>query len=208
MALRRENIPSAELAAWEGRLNCSSSPSVTQSQLGVEPLTPVLEKPEFPESPLPYLDTTTGRRTCTGENDDIEVDEVIPPSAVPFLVLFACGFTVSYCRSTGRSYNEDPHLSPPSTPFFLMICSLKLFLPISSVFKLKSHSLFLLHFVSSDEAIETAKLLALKEGLLAIFPSFGERYLSSILSSILVSIHRTSDFQGSKVMVSAGDHDF
>ncbi|KAI3749945.1 hypothetical protein L2E82_20566 [Cichorium intybus] len=122
-----------------------TSPPVTQSQLGVEPLTPVLEKPEFPESPLPYLDTTTGRRTCTGENDDIEVDEVIPPSAVPFLVLFACGFT-----------NR-------------------------SVFKLKSHSLFLLHFVSSDEAIETAKLLVLKEGLLAIFPSFGERYLSSIL---------------------------
>ncbi|RWR82187.1 cysteine synthase [Cinnamomum micranthum f. kanehirae] len=35
--------------------------------------------------------------------------------------------------------------------------------------------------VSSDEAIETAKLLALKEGLLVVFPSFGERYLSSVL---------------------------
>ncbi|KAK3418434.1 hypothetical protein EUGRSUZ_H04391 [Eucalyptus grandis] len=35
--------------------------------------------------------------------------------------------------------------------------------------------------VSSEEAIETAKLLAVKEGLLVVFPSFGERYLSTEL---------------------------
>ncbi|KAL7588934.1 hypothetical protein Lser_V15G38449 [Lactuca serriola] len=61
---------------------------------GVEPqpLTPVLEKPEVPDSPLPYLDTTTSRRKFNGGNDHIEEEEeeVIPPSAVPFLALFAC----------------------------------------------------------------------------------------------------------------------
>ncbi|KAL6142768.1 hypothetical protein ACLB2K_061044 [Fragaria x ananassa] len=35
--------------------------------------------------------------------------------------------------------------------------------------------------VSGEESIETAKLLALKEGLLVVFPSFGERYLSTAL---------------------------
>ncbi|KAI3507360.1 hypothetical protein L1887_22341 [Cichorium endivia] len=38
--------------------------------------------PEVPDSPLPYLDRTTGCRNCTGENDDIEVDEVIPVTVV------------------------------------------------------------------------------------------------------------------------------
>ncbi|CAI9297900.1 unnamed protein product [Lactuca saligna] len=58
-----------------------------------QPLTPVLEKPEVPDSPLPYLDTTTSRRKFNGRKDDIEEEEeeeVIPPSAVPFLALFAC----------------------------------------------------------------------------------------------------------------------
>ncbi|ONM30907.1 Cysteine synthase mitochondrial [Zea mays] len=35
--------------------------------------------------------------------------------------------------------------------------------------------------ISSDEAVETAKQLAVQEGLLVVFPSFGERYLSSVL---------------------------
>ncbi|CAI0432386.1 unnamed protein product, partial [Linum tenue] len=37
--------------------------------------------------------------------------------------------------------------------------------------------------ISSEEAIETAKRLALREGLMeqVVFPSFGEHYLSSVL---------------------------
>ncbi|XP_024965312.1 ABC transporter B family member 20-like [Cynara cardunculus var. scolymus] len=58
---------------------------------GVGPLTPVSENSEVPDSPLPYLDTTTSRRNFPEKNDDIEEeDEVIPPSAVPFTALFAC----------------------------------------------------------------------------------------------------------------------
>ncbi|KAI3772402.1 hypothetical protein L6452_03587 [Arctium lappa] len=59
---------------------------------GVGPLTPVSENPEVPDSPLPYLDTTTSRRNLPQKNDDIEEEEeeVIPPSAVPFTALFAC----------------------------------------------------------------------------------------------------------------------
>ncbi|KAL4570994.1 hypothetical protein LXL04_017744 [Taraxacum kok-saghyz] len=62
----------------------------TPQQGAAEPLTPVLEKPEVPDSPLPYLDTTTSRRNFVGGNDDNKEEEVIPPSAVPFLALFSC----------------------------------------------------------------------------------------------------------------------
>ncbi|KAI3514196.1 hypothetical protein L1887_12515 [Cichorium endivia] len=76
---------------------------------GVEPLTPVLEKPEVPDSPLPYLDTTTSRRTFTGENDDIEEEEVIPPSAVPFLALFACADGLDFLLITLGSLGAVVH---------------------------------------------------------------------------------------------------
>ncbi|KAI3737544.1 hypothetical protein L2E82_27550 [Cichorium intybus] len=104
--LEKPEVPDSPSIAPNG----SDSNIEVHSYVGiVEPLTQVLEKPEVPDSPLPYLDTTTGRRTCTGENDDIEVDEVIPPSAVPFLALFACADGLDFLLITLGSLGAVVH---------------------------------------------------------------------------------------------------
>ncbi|KAB2034220.1 hypothetical protein ERO13_D04G061700v2 [Gossypium hirsutum] len=61
----------------------------------IQPLTPVSEVSEPPESPSPYLDTTA---EASGEAAQVEADEEMeeeeeiepPPAAVPFSGLFAC----------------------------------------------------------------------------------------------------------------------
>ncbi|KAK4480468.1 hypothetical protein RD792_013541 [Penstemon davidsonii] len=60
----------------------------------IQPLTPVSEVSEPPESPSPYLDTGTGEAVAAVEVED-EIDDEgdemePPPAAVPFSRLFAC----------------------------------------------------------------------------------------------------------------------
>ncbi|GMG99353.1 hypothetical protein Nepgr_001193 [Nepenthes gracilis] len=57
----------------------------------IQPLTPVSEVSEPPESPSPYTDTNTEAVQVDVEEDMEEVDEIEPPpAAVPFSRLFAC----------------------------------------------------------------------------------------------------------------------
>ncbi|XP_073020565.1 ABC transporter B family member 20-like [Primulina eburnea] len=59
----------------------------------IQPLTPVSEVSEPPESPSPYLDTGAGEAVPLEVEDEIdaEADEMEPPpAAVPFSRLFAC----------------------------------------------------------------------------------------------------------------------
>ncbi|XP_073159063.1 ABC transporter B family member 20-like isoform X1 [Henckelia pumila] len=59
----------------------------------IQPLTPVSEVSEPPESPSPYLDTGAGEAVPVEVEDEIdaEADEMEPPpAAVPFSRLFAC----------------------------------------------------------------------------------------------------------------------
>ena len=64
----------------------------------IQPLTPVSEVSEPPESPSPYLDTTTEAAAAAAaaqveaEEDMEEEEEEMepPPAAVPFSRLFAC----------------------------------------------------------------------------------------------------------------------
>ncbi|CAK9176510.1 unnamed protein product [Ilex paraguariensis] len=58
----------------------------------IQPLTPVSEVSEPPESPSPYLDTSAeGVAVEVEEEIDAEAEEMEqPPAAVPFSRLFAC----------------------------------------------------------------------------------------------------------------------
>ncbi|XWS07812.1 hypothetical protein CRYUN_Cryun41cG0022900 [Craigia yunnanensis] len=62
----------------------------------IQPLTPVSEVSEPPESPSPYLDTTTEAAAAAAaaqvEAEEMEEEEEMepPPAAVPFSKLFAC----------------------------------------------------------------------------------------------------------------------
>ncbi|EPS68330.1 hypothetical protein M569_06437 [Genlisea aurea] len=59
----------------------------------IQPLTPVSEVSEPPESPSPYLDSGTGEPVAVEVEDEIDTeaeDMEPPPAAVPFSRLFAC----------------------------------------------------------------------------------------------------------------------
>ncbi|XP_075484020.1 ABC transporter B family member 20-like isoform X5 [Primulina tabacum] len=59
----------------------------------IQPLTPVSEVSEPPESPSPYLDTGAGEAVPVEVEDEIDADTdemEPPPAAVPFSRLFAC----------------------------------------------------------------------------------------------------------------------
>lgn len=59
----------------------------------IQPLTPVSEVSEPPESPSPYTDTGTAEAEPVEVEDEIDAegDEIEPPpAAVPFSGLFAC----------------------------------------------------------------------------------------------------------------------
>ena len=57
----------------------------------IQPLTPVSEVSEPPESPSPYLDTSAEAIPVEVEEEMEEAEEIEPPpSAVPFSRLFAC----------------------------------------------------------------------------------------------------------------------
>ncbi|PIN03483.1 Peptide exporter, ABC superfamily [Handroanthus impetiginosus] len=59
----------------------------------IQPLTPVSEVSEPPESPSPYMDTGTGEAEPVEVEDEIDAegeDMEPPPAAVPFSRLFAC----------------------------------------------------------------------------------------------------------------------
>lgn len=56
-----------------------------------QPLTPVSEVSEPPESPSPYMDTSTDAVPPEVDDDVEEMEEIEPPpEAVPFSRLFAC----------------------------------------------------------------------------------------------------------------------
>lgn len=57
----------------------------------IQPLTPVSEVSEPPESPSPYADVNEEMPQIEGEEPMDEVEEIEPPpAAVPFSRLFAC----------------------------------------------------------------------------------------------------------------------
>ena len=64
----------------------------------IQPLTPVSEVSEPPESPSPYLDTTAEAAAAAAAAAQMEAEEEMeaeedmepPPAAVPFSKLFAC----------------------------------------------------------------------------------------------------------------------
>lgn len=58
----------------------------------IQPLTPVSEVSEPPESPSPYMDTGGGEAMQVEVEDEMEEQEEMepPPAAVPFSRLFAC----------------------------------------------------------------------------------------------------------------------
>jgi ATP-binding cassette subfamily B (MDR/TAP) protein 1 len=57
----------------------------------IQPLTPVSEVSEPPESPSPYLETSTDAVPVEVEEEIDDGDEIEPPpAAVPFSRLFAC----------------------------------------------------------------------------------------------------------------------
>ncbi|KAK3028818.1 hypothetical protein RJ639_038645 [Escallonia herrerae] len=57
----------------------------------MQPLTPVSEVSEPPESPSPYMDTSADAVPREVEEDMEEAEEIEPPpAAVPFSQLFAC----------------------------------------------------------------------------------------------------------------------
>uniref|UniRef100_A0A7N0UE15 ABC transporter B family member 20 n=1 Tax=Kalanchoe fedtschenkoi TaxID=63787 RepID=A0A7N0UE15_KALFE len=58
----------------------------------IQPLTPVSEVSEPPESPSPYMDTGGGEAVPVDVEDEMEEQEELepPPAAVPFSKLFAC----------------------------------------------------------------------------------------------------------------------
>lgn len=58
----------------------------------IQPLTPVSEVSEPPESPSPYVDPTPDAAPLEVEEEiDAEAEEIEPPpAAVPFMQLFAC----------------------------------------------------------------------------------------------------------------------
>ncbi|CAM8954819.1 unnamed protein product [Rhodiola kirilowii] len=58
----------------------------------IQPLTPVSEVSEPPESPSPYMDTGGGEAMPVEVEDEMEEQDEMepPPAAVPFSRLFAC----------------------------------------------------------------------------------------------------------------------
>ncbi|KAL6526719.1 ATP-binding cassette sub- B member 6, mitochondrial [Orobanche gracilis] len=59
----------------------------------IQPLTPVSEVSEPPESPSPYMDVGTGEAEPVEVEDEIDAEGEemeSPPAAVPFSRLFAC----------------------------------------------------------------------------------------------------------------------
>lgn len=64
----------------------------------IQPLTPVSEVSEPPESPSPYLDTSVDAAQVEVEEEiDAEADEIEPPpAAVPFSGLFACADQIDW----------------------------------------------------------------------------------------------------------------
>lgn len=71
----------------------------------IQPLTPVSEVSEPPESPSPYLDTSAEAAAAAAAAAQAEAEEEMeetedmepPPAAVPFTRLFACADRLDWC---------------------------------------------------------------------------------------------------------------
>eukprot|EP01018_Ginkgo_biloba_P027515 Gb_20009 [translate_table: standard] len=76
----------------------------------IQPLTPVSEVSEPPESPLPYFEANQGSIQVEDEGL-IEYDEEAepPPAAVPFLRLFACADALDWFLMTVGSFAAAAH---------------------------------------------------------------------------------------------------
>ncbi|KAM7494945.1 hypothetical protein LguiB_029554 [Lonicera macranthoides] len=76
----------------------------------MQPLTPVSEVSEPPESPSPYLDTSTDAAPMEVEEEMEEAEEMEPPpAAVPFSRLFACADRLDWVLMVVGSFAAAAH---------------------------------------------------------------------------------------------------